>query len=330
MGERNNYFYKKKCLIIGGLGFIGSNLARKLSALGAFVVIMDSLIPDCGGNLFNIEDIKEKVDVYVSDVREQHTLVSLIKGQDFLFNLAGRSSHLDSMDNPFVDLDINCHAQLSILETCRHQNPDIKIVFTSTRQIYGRPEYLPVDEKHPLRPVDINGINKMAAELYHILYNNAYHIRASALRLTNTYGPGMRIRDARQTFLGLWIRLIVENKTFEVWDGRQLRDFTYVDDVVDAILLTAKNVRSCGQIFNLGGMENIHLKDLAELLVRINGRGHYTVLPCPEERRKIDIGDYYADIHHINNVLQWEPKVPLREGLEKTLSYYHNNLKNYI
>src|SRR6266478_3817508 len=232
-------FKGKQILITGGVGFIGSNLARRLVSLGARVTLVDSLIPLYGGNLFNIEDIREQVTLNITDVRDPYALAYLVRGKDYLFNLAGQTSHLDSMTNPRADLDINAAAQLSILEACKESNPAIKIVFASTRQIYGKPDYLPVDEAHPIRPVDVNGINKLAGEWYHILYNNVYGIRACALRLTNTYGPRMRIKDARQTFLGIWIRLLVENKPFEVWDGHQLRDFTFVDDAVDACLLAA-------------------------------------------------------------------------------------------
>jgi UDP-glucose 4-epimerase len=323
-------FGSKKCLITGGLGFIGSNLARRLVELGAEVTIIDSLIPEYGGNMFNIEGIEDKVHVNISDVRDPHSLQSLIKGQDFLFNLAGQTSHLDSMDNPFTDLDINCRAQLSILETCRHYNPGVRIVFASTRQLYGKPDYLPVDEKHLLRPVDVNGINKMAGEWYHILYNNVYGIRSCALRLTNTYGPRMRVKDARQTFLGIWVRLVVEGKTFEVWEGQQLRDFSYVDDVTDAMLKVVSSDKAWGRTFNLGGMEVISLKDLAELLVRVNGAGEYSVRSYPENRKKIDIGDYYADFTMIRDELGWKPGVALENGLALTLDFYRKNMLNYI
>src|SRR3989475_1060787 len=208
------------------MGFIGSNLARRLIEQGAEVVLVDNLIPEYGGNLLNMDGMKGKFRLNVADVRDEHTMQCLIQGQDYLFNLAGQTSHLDSMHDPFTDLDINSRAQLSILEACRKYNRTIKIVFASTRQLYGRPAYLPVDEQHRRRPVDVNGINKMAGEEYHILYNDVYGIRACILRLTNTYGPRMRIKDARQTFLGLWIRLILKGKPFEVWGGPQLRDFT--------------------------------------------------------------------------------------------------------
>ncbi len=330
MTSYSAHFKDKRILITGGLGFIGSNLAYKLVNLGAEVLLVDSLNPQYGGNLFNIADIKDKVRVNISDVRDEYSLRYLVQGQDYLFNLAGQTSHMDSMQEPFTDLDINCKAQLSILEVCRKYNPDVKIVFASTRQIYGKPDYLPVDEKHLLRPVDVNGINKMAGEWYHILYNNVYGIPACALRLTNTYGPRMRVKDARQTFLGIWVKILLTGKPFEVWDGGQLRDFTYVDDAVEAMLLAAASPDANGQIFNLGGECAIGLKDLAELMVQVNGSGEYAVRSFPSDRKSIDIGDYYADFSHIQSILGWEPKVHLREGLSRTLDYYRENLPHYV
>ena len=312
------------------MGFIGSNLARRLLDLEANVTLVDSLIPEYGGNLFNIANIEDRVRVNISDVRDAHSMRYLVQGQDYLFNLAGQTSHMDSMQDPYTDLEINCRAQLSILETCRQYNPDIKIVFASTRQIYGKPEYLPVDEKHLLRPTDVNGVNKMAGEWYHILYNNVYGIRACALRLTNTYGPRMRVKDARQTFLGIWVKLLVEGKPFDVWGGEQLRDFTYVDDTVEAFLLAATREEANGQIYNLGGCEVITLRDLADLLARVNGNGEFQVREFPDERKRIDIGDYYADDSRIRSELGWAPHVNLEEGLTRSLDYYRCHLVNYL
>ena len=318
-----NVFKGVRTLVTGGLGFIGSNLARKLVGLGAKVTLVDSLIPEYGGNPFNIEDIRDKVTVSITDVRDQHAMTYLIQGKDYLFNLAGQTSHLDSMLDPKTDLDINAGAQLSILEACRKHNRSVKIVFASTRQIYGRPRYLPVDEKHPIHPVDVNGINKLAGEWYHLLYNDVYGIRASALRLTNTYGPGMRVRDARQTFLGIWIRNLIQGKTVQVYgDGLQVRDFNYVDDVVDAILLAASDPSSEGQIFNLGAQEVVSLKAVAEKLVALHGSGRYEVVPFPPERKAIDIGDYYSEFSKIKEILGWAPKISLDDGLARTLEYF--------
>ena len=328
----NTGSYKnKRILITGGLGFIGSNLARRLVGLGANVTLVDSLIPTYGGNLFNILDIKEQVDCNISDVRDPHAMVYLVKDQDFLFNLAGQTSHMDSMTDPQTDLDINAAAQLSILEACRKSNPEIKLIFASTRQLYGKPDYLPVDEAHPIRPVDVNGINKLAGEWYHLLYNNVYGIRACALRLTNTYGPAMRVKDARQTFLGIWVKLLLEGKPIKVFgDGKQLRDFNYVDDCVDALLLAGASEISNGKVYNLGSKEVICLKELAEMMVEIGCEATYELVAFPTERKAIDIGDYYSDYSLISKELGWTPKVSLREGLIKTIDYYQANIKHYL
>jgi UDP-glucose 4-epimerase len=323
-------FSGSNVLITGGLGFIGSTLAHRLVELGADVLLVDSLVPEYGGNLHNIESIRDKVQVNISDVRDEHSMCHLVQGQDFLFNLAGQTSHMDSMADPFTDLEINCRAQLSILEACRKYNPTVKIVFASTRQIYGKPESLPVDETHLLRPVDVNGINKMAGEWYHILYNNVYGLRACALRLTNTYGPRMRIKDARQTFLGVWLRRAVQNQPFEVWGGAQLRDFTYVDDAVNAFLRAAASREADGKVFNLGGPSVLTLQEMADLLIEAAGSGTYTVREFPADRKRIDIGDYYADDQGIRQALGWEPKVAEREGLARTLAFYRAHLDAYL
>lgn len=317
-------------LITGGAGFIGSNLARRLVGAGATVTIADSFIPEYGGNMANLEGLRNKIFLNITDVRDPHAMRNLIQGQDFLFNLAGQTSHMDSMVDPFTDLEINAKAQLSILEACRAHNPGIKIVFAGTRQVYGRPDYLPVNEDHPVRPVDINGIHKVAGEWYHLLYNSVYGLRSSVLRLTNTYGPCMRIKDARQTFVGIWVRLILEGKPFEVWGGEQLRDFTYVDDCVEALLLAAESAKANGRTYNLGGDSVVSLHDLAETLVAACGSGSYVLREFPAERKKIDIGNYYSDDTRIRKELGWRPSVSLTEGLTRTLAYFAPQLEKYL
>jgi UDP-glucose 4-epimerase len=317
-------------LVTGGLGFIGSALARRLVELGAKVTLVDSLIPEYGGNVFNIHDIRDRVTVDLTDVRDASAMSSLIKKRQFLFNLAGQTSHLDSMTDPMTDLNINAAAQLHILEACRLHNRDLKIVFASTRQVYGRPAYLPVDEKHPIDPIDVNGINKLAGEWYHLLYNDVYQIRACALRLTNTYGPGMRVKDARQTFLGIWIRRLIERKPIQIFgDGKQRRDFNFVSDVVDALLGAAASPDADGQVFNLGHRQHTSLQELASLLVEVSGSGHYELVPFPDDRKAIDIGDYYADFRKIEKVLGWSPRVMLEKGLKQTLEFYRANQAHY-
>lgn len=323
-------FEGKRVLITGGLGFIGSALARSLVEAEADVTLVDSLIPEYGGNFFNIDKIKDKVHVNISDVRDPFAMAFLVQEQEYLFNLAGQTSHMDSMHDPFTDLNINATAQLSILEACRKYNPNTKVVFASTRQLYGKPAYLPVDEMHPICPVDVNGINKLAGEWYHILYNNVYGIKACALRLTNTYGPGMRVKDARQTFLGIWVKNLIEGKPIQVFgDGMQLRDFNYVDDVVDALLLAAVNEKADGQVFNLGSEEVVSLKQVAEMMTRLQPGSSYEIIPFPPERKAIDIGDYYSDFNKIQQILGWTPKIGLQQGLALNLEYYRQHHGQY-
>ena len=324
-------FSGKRVLITGGLGFIGSHLAHRLVDLGADVLLVDSLIPDYGGNLFNIAEIQNRVRVNVADVRDTHGMNYLVQNQDYLFNLAGQVSHLDSMVNPFTDLEINCRSQISILEACRQFNPEVKIVFASTRQIYGKPQYLPVDEKHPLAPTDINGVNKIAGEWYHMVYHRVYGLRTVSLRMTNTYGPHMRVKDARQTFLGWWIHQIVDNKALQIFgDGKQIRDFNYVSDVVEALLLAGAAPQAEGEIYNLGSSEPINLLELAEMLREINPKAKpFEVVPFPPEKKRIDIGDYYGDFSRITEELGWKPEVPLREGLMRTVAFYRAHKAHY-
>jgi dTDP-glucose 4,6-dehydratase/UDP-glucose 4-epimerase len=320
----------KKVLITGGLGFIGSNLARRLTALGAQVTLVDSLIPLYGGNLFNVSDIRGQVTVVIGDVRDPQLFNPLVEGQHYLFNLAGQTSHLDSMEDPQTDLAINAAAQLFILEACRKVNPTVKIVFAGTRQVYGKPKYFPVDEKHPANPVDVNGINKLAGEKYHLLYNEVYGVRSCVLRLTNTYGAGMRVKDSRQTFLGAWIRQLMEGQPIRVFgDGRQRRDFNYVEDCVDALLLSAATDVSNGKIYNLGSEEVITLKDLAAMITQLGYGGSFKLVPFPAERKAIDIGDYYGDFALIRRELGWSPRIRLSDGLSTTLSYYNKHGQHY-
>jgi len=327
-------------LITGGLGFIGSNLALRLALQGQSAMLIDSLNPSYGGNLHNLAACPSDplLQVNISDVRDQHSLQCLLRAAPVLYNLAGQTSHMDSMTDPFTDLEINARAQLSILEVCRQVAPQVRIVYASTRQIYGKPHYLPADEAHPLQPVDVNGINKLAGENYHLLYSQVHGIRSTVLRLTNTYGPRMRIKDARQTFLGVWIRNLLQGQSFEVWGGDQLRDYTYVDDCVSALQLAANSDAAIGQIYNLGGCGSpVSLLETAETLVAAArdldlplATEPFVVREYPAERKKIDIGDYYADDRKIRQQLGWQPQVDLREGLRRTLAYYATELEHYL
>lgn len=327
---KKSFFQSKKILITGGLGFIGSNLAIKLVNLGAHVTILDSLLPDFGGNKFNISEIKDKITLKISDMRNEKVLARAVSDREIIFNLAGTLSHIDSMNNPFLDLDINCRAQLCLLETCRKFNRSAKIIFAGTRNQYGHALYLPVDEKHLMDPTDINGINSIAAEKYHLLYWRIYKIAVVCLRMTNTFGPRHQMKHEKQGVLNWFIRQVVEGETIKLFgDGLQIRDVNYVDDVVDALLLCAKSKRANGQVYNLGG-NPITLREFVEKTIKIYGSGKYKLVKFPEERRKIEVGNYVADIDKIHEELGWEPTVPIDEGIKKTLEFYSQYKKYYF
>jgi UDP-glucose 4-epimerase len=318
-------------MITGGLGFIGSNLARELVSLGARVLIVDSLIPDYGGNVFNIDGVADRLRVNVADIRQQTTMNYLVQGHDVIFNLAGQVSHIDSMREPYTDLEINCRSQLTVLEACRHNNPGVKVVFAGTRQVYGRPDTLPVTETHLVRPTDVNGINKAAGEYYHLVYNNVFGIRACSLRLTNVYGPRQLLKHNRQGFIGWFVRLVLENNEIQIFgDGSQRRDFVYVDDAVDAFLRAGAEDTSNGEVFNVGGLEPISHRDLVELMIRTAGSGRYRCTPWPPDKKAIDIGDFYADSSKIRNVLGWRPTTPLADGLRRTFEFYRLHFDQYV
>ena len=326
-----DYYRGRRVMITGGLGFIGSNLARRLVELGADVLIVDSLLPDYGGNLFNIADIAGQVRVNIADVRMQSTIGVLSRGLDVIFNLAGQVSHIDSMRDPYTDLEINCRAQLSILEACRANNAAVRVVYAGTRQVYGRPDYLPVDERHLVRPADINGVNKAAGEYYHLLYNNVFNVRACSLRLTNVYGPRQLIKHNRQGFIGWFIRLVLEDKEIEIFgDGSQMRDFVYVDDAADAFLRAGASDRCDGDVFNVGGEEPISHRDLVALLLETAGSGRVRFVDWPPEKKRIDIGSFYSDSTKFRRTVGWEPRVDLHEGLRRTLEFYRAHMAEYI
>ena len=325
-------FYRgRKVLVTGGLGFIGSNLARQLVALGADVLLVDSLIPDYGGNLFNIDGVADRLRVNVADIRQQSTMNYLVRDQAVIFNLAGQVSHIDSMRDPYTDLEINCRSQLTILEACRYHNPGVKLVFAGTRQVYGRPDSLPVNESHLVRPTDVNGINKAAGEYYHLVYNNVFGIRACSLRLTNVYGPRQLLKHNRQGFIAWFIRLAIQNGTISIYgDGSQLRDFVYVDDAADAFLRAGADDQCNGEVFNIGGDEPTSHRDLTTLLVELAGTGRVEYVAWPPEKKAIDIGDFYANSSKFKSVTGWRPGVPLRDGLRRTISFYRQHLDRYV
>jgi UDP-glucose 4-epimerase len=325
-------FYRgRRVLVTGGLGFIGSNLARQLADLGADVLLVDSLLPDCGGDFFNLSGIEDRVRVNIADVRQDTTMNYLVRDREVIFNLAGQVSHIDSMRDPHTDLDINCRSQLTMLEACRQHNPAVKVVFAGTRQIYGRPDRLPVDETHLVRPTDINGINKAAGEYYHMVYNNVFGVRACSLRLTNVYGPRQLIRHNRQGFIGWFIRLALEGREIQIYgDGSQVRDLVYVDDAADAFLRAGATDACNGAAFNVGGSEPIAHRDLVRLLLEAAGGGSVRFVDWPEEQRRIDIGSFWADSSKFQRTTGWAPSVTLGDGLRRTLAYYRAHADHYL
>ena len=324
-------FYRgRRVLITGGLGFIGSNLARRLVDLDAQALLVDSMIPDYGGNFHNIAGYEERLRVNISDVRDANSLHHLVQGQELIFNLAGQVSHLDSMTDPRTDLEINCRSQLDLLEACRQFNAGVKVVYAGTRQIYGRAQYLPVDESHPIRPVDVNGVNKYAGEMYHLLYWDVFGIRTCVLRLTNTYGPRMLMRHNRQGFLPWFVRQAIEGQTITLFGtGEQRRDLNHVADVVEAFLRVGAPEGTNGQVYNLGHPQAVSLREIAEILSDLCPGCDYRLVPFPEEKRRIDIGDYWGDYRKIRQAVGWEPTIGPREGLERMVCFYQENREHY-
>jgi UDP-glucose 4-epimerase len=325
------HYRGRRVMITGGLGFIGSNLARALVDAGADVLLVDSLIPDYGGNLFNIEGLETRLTINVADIRQQSTMNYLVRDRDVIFNLAGQVSHIDSMRDPDTDLEINCRAQLTLLEACRRHNPGVKVVYAGTRQVYGKPSTLPVNEEHLVRPTDINGINKAAGEYYHLVYNSVFGVRACSLRLTNVYGPRQLVKHNRQGFIGWFIRLAVEGKEIQIYgDGSQVRDFVFVDDVVDAFLRAGASDAVNGDVYNVGGSEPISHRDLVELLIDVAGSGTVRYVEWPPEKKAIDIGSFYSDSTKFQQTAGWQTCVPLREGFRRTVAFYREHLPKYL
>jgi nucleoside-diphosphate-sugar epimerase len=322
-------FAGRKVLITGGLGFLGSNLAIKLVRQGARVTILDSLIPQFGGTFENIASVRDQVAVNISDMRDANSLDILVRDQDYIFNLAGQVSHGDSMRDPQLDLGVNCVSTMNLVESCRKHNPQARLLYTSTRQVYGRPQSLPVGEDHPTLPIDVNGINKLAAEYYHLLYHSTYGVRSTVLRMTNTFGPRQQIRSNRQGFATIFLRLALRGETISLFGGGgQLRDFNYVDDVVNAMLLAINSDACLGKCFNLGSSRPYSLIEFVDVLQKFCAFKVESI-PFPEDRRIIDIGDYYGDFSRFARATGWQPRIELEEGLERTVAFYREHKAAY-
>ena len=320
----------QKVLITGGLGFIGSNLAHRLVQRGASVTLLDSLHPTCGGNRFNVEQIKNDLEVVVGNSCDLELVRKLIRGKAYVFNLAGHVSHIESMQEPFEDLQMNAIAPLTVLEASKLENREVRIVYSGTRQSYGRPDTVPLVETQLLKPIDVNGVNKMAGEWFHIVYHRAYGIPAVSLRLVNTYGPRQLVKHARQGFVGWFIKQAIDGEEIQVFgDGQQIRGFNYVDDVVDALLIAGANDKVKGDYFNLGGERPISLEEFVKLLLKAAGRGSYRIVPFPSDKKAIDIGSVYTSAAKFNLATGWRARVGLEEGLVRTVEYYRRYREHY-
>ena len=330
MNVSESPFAGSACLILGGLGFIGSNLAHRLVSLGARVLIVDSLSPTYGANLCNVQEIRDRVHVNVTDIRDEDAMAYLVGGQHYIFNLAGQSGHVQSMVDPRTDLRINTEGALTVLEACRHHNRAAKVLYASTRNVYGRPTELPVTERAPLAPIDNNAVANLAAEQYHLLYHQIHGIRTTSLRLTNTYGPRQMMKDDRGRFgmIYFWVRRIIDGQPLQLMGGHQERDFTYIDDCVDAFLRAAASPAADGEIYNLGGAV-IGFTALADLLIELAGGGSVERTELPPERRAIDPGQVYLSYDKIKRALGWEPTVGLRDGFARTIAYYRQYREHY-
>ncbi|KKS97804.1 MAG: hypothetical protein UV73_C0005G0081 [Candidatus Gottesmanbacteria bacterium GW2011_GWA2_43_14] len=327
--NKPSFYHGKNILITGGAGFIGSSLAIRLADEGAEQVLVDALIPGYGGNLFNLNPVKDLVKIVKTDIRNREKMNGLVKGRDIIFNLAGTLSHVDSMTDPMTDLEINCRAQLSFLESVRHFNPTTRIIYAGTRNQYGKARYLPVDEDHPQEPTDINGINSIAAEKYHLMYTRVYGIKSVSLRMSNIYGPRHQMKHPRQGVLNYFLRQIMDGKTVLLYgSGQQVRDVNYIDDVVEALYLVGLSKNGWGQAYNLGGIP-LSLKDFVKYAIEIYGRGKMKVVPYPADRKKIEIGDYQASWEKMRKTYGWQPVVSLKEGIAKTFAYYSKYKKYY-
>jgi UDP-glucose 4-epimerase len=327
---KESTYVGKAVLVTGGLGFIGSNLAIRLVELGAEVTVVDSLVPELGGNRFNIAPVEGRVQVSTDDLRDADAVVRLVGGQDVIFSIAGNVSHVDSMSDPFADLELNYRSQLSVLEAVRHLRSEARVVYAGSRQQYGRPRYLPLDEHHPLEAIDVNGINKTAAESATLLYHEVHGLHTCSLRLTNSYGPRMQMRHPRQGFISWFVRRAIEDEEIELYGGGgSLRDFNEVEDVVDAFLRAGVSEAAVGEAFNLGHPEPLTIREFAETLVEVAGSGSLTERPFPPERAGIDIGSVFANYGKIRGLLGWEPHVGLRDGLARMVEYYRANRERY-
>ena len=317
------WYAGKKVLITGGLGFLGSNLAHALVESGAKVTIVDALLEPYGGNIFNVDEIRDRLQIEMADIRDTTAMKKIIPGHDLMFNLAAQVSHVDSMTEPLNDYDINVRGNLNVLEIVRRENPALKIVYGGTRGQYGKLKQFPVNESAPRFPVDIYGVNRDAGERFHMMYANLYGLKVTSIRINNTYGPRHQMKHGKYGILNWFTRLAMDNETIKVFgDGKQLRDYNYVDDVTDAFLMTGASEEADGESFNLGSGNAVRFIDTVKKIIEIVGSGKYELIPWPKERKEVEVGDYFADYGKIQKKLGWEPEVRFEDGLKATVDFY--------
>lgn len=330
MMDTQNFFKGKNILVTGGLGFIGSNLAIKLVKYGARVTLMDAMIPDYGGNFFNIESIKSRINVNISDIRDENSMSHLVKGKDYIFHLAGQCSHIMSLTNPFPDIDINIKGTAILMECCKKYNTDARVIYTGTRGQYGHSTILPVNEEAPTNPKGIYEISNLTAEKIIKVYSDNFNIRSVLLRLTNVYGPRAQMKHHHYGVANWFIRQAINGETIKIFGNGQLkRDFLYVDDAVDAILQSALTDKVVGEVFNVGHDKPCNFLELAKLIIKIAKSGNWEFAPFTPERAAQEPGDFYSDITKIKKIVGWEPKTSLQEGIKKTVHYYRKHKRHY-
>ncbi|MHC4600341.1 MAG: NAD-dependent epimerase/dehydratase family protein [Planctomycetota bacterium] len=330
MDEFSEAYDGRPVLITGGLGFLGSNLAVALAGLGAKVTVLDALLPLYGGNRFNVDPVRDRVEVIVADIRDEKAVRKAVRGKAIIFHIAAQTSHVDSMSDPFTDIDMNVRGQIILLDAVRAEAPEARVVYAGTRGQYGEVLSPPAREDTPFRPTDVYSADKAVGEYYLFVYRRAFAVRGTALRISNAYGPRHQMKHARYGILNWFVRLAMDGEPIRVFgEGKQLRDYHYVDDVTHAFLLAGSRAEAEGEAFNLGGPGPVPFIDMVRAVIGAAGSGRFETAPWPEDRKAIEVGDFSADWTKIRTLLGWEPRVSLEEGLRRTVAFYREHRDHY-